>query len=428
MTEYLKEPSEPPAIKNAMARASKRKDKGLPVSNFASGNVGQMPANLEFMEFEIKTGNDLPEELKNLSKAIERGIIKAFEKPKGLSYSTTGGVDEQKDLVMRYFEEFHHLEHSDRERVIVTPGGQRALATSLRSIKPGTKIFMSQWEYAPVLPIIDENNCEPVKIGVDQKLRADVDELKEKVEENSVFYTSMPNNPSGYVSPKLFEEIVEVMVENDGGVIWDAPYIFTTLKLKDGKAKFKDDFLKDQLEKFNSTLSKYSDHICLLSSISKTCLVAGLRFGFATGPRKWIDNMNNILGREELSSPTAGFMIGQEVLSEFLKEQETYKWLDRILANRLNILVENDLPLILPDNGKYGSLYVLMKTGDMDGKEFIDKAYDEYGIVPIPAEAFYGEPVNAVRLSLVSTPWSEEEEEWVENVNNLKEALEKITG
>ncbi|MEF8832067.1 MAG: pyridoxal phosphate-dependent aminotransferase [Candidatus Thermoplasmatota archaeon] len=428
MTEYLREPSDPPAIKDAMAKASKRKEKGLPVSNFASGNVGQMPINLKFMDMDIQTGTDLPQELKSLSKAMERGIKKAFEKPRGLSYSTTGGLDKQKDLALKYFENFHDVEHGDRERVIVTPGGQRALSTSLRSIQPGTKIFMSQWEYAPTLPIIKENNCEPIKIGVDEKLRPDVDDLKEKVEKDSVFYTSMPNNPSGYVSPELFREVVEVMVENQGGVIWDAPYIFTTLKLKDGEAEFDDDFLREQLHRFNSTLKEYSDHICLLSSISKTCLVAGLRFGFATGPKKWIDNMNNILGREELSSPTAGFMIGQEVLSEFLKKQETYKWLDRILANRLNVLIDNDLPLILPDNGKFGSLYVLMRTGEMDGKEFIDRAYEQYGIVPIPAEAFYGEPINAVRLSLVSTPWSEGDEEWKENVKNLKEALEEITG
>ncbi|MBS3782037.1 MAG: pyridoxal phosphate-dependent aminotransferase [Candidatus Thermoplasmatota archaeon] len=427
MTKYLREPSEPPAIKDAMAKASKRKEKGLPVSNFASGNVGQMPINLKFMDMDIQTGTDLPQELKSLSKAMERGIKKAFEKPRGLSYSTTGGLDKQKDLALRYFKDFHDIEHEDRERVIVTPGGQRALSASLRSIQPGTKIFMSQWEYAPALPIIKENNCEPIKIDVDEKLRPEIDELREKVEEGSVFYTSMPNNPSGYVSPELFSEVVEVMVENEGGVIWDAPYIFTILKLNDGKAKFNDDFLREQLERFNSTLSEYSDHICLLSSISKTCLVAGLRFGFATGPKKWIDNMNNILGREELSSPTAGFMIGQEVLSEFLKKQETYKWLDKILANRLNVLIDNDLPLILPDNGKFGSLYVLMRTGEMDGKEFIDRAYEQYGIVPIPAEAFYGEPINAVRLSLVSTPWSEGDKEWKENVENLKEALEEIT-
>jgi len=427
MMKYLKESSEEPAIKTAMARASKRKEKGLPVSNFASGNVGQMPANYEFMNIDIQTGDGLPKGLVNLSKAMEQGIKKAFEKPRGLSYSTTGGLDEQKDLALRYFEQFHDINHGDRERVIVTPGGQRALATSLRSIQPGTKILMSQWEYAPVLPIIKENNCKLEKIGFDKRLRPDVHELKEKVEEGSVFYTSMPNNPSGYVSPKLFNEIVEIMVENEGGVIWDAPYIFTTLKLENGRAEFDDGFLREQLDKFNSVLKKHSDYICLLSSISKTCLVAGLRFGFATGPKKWIDNMNNILGREELSSPTASFMIGQEVLSAFLKKQETYKWLDRILADRLNELIENDLPLILPDNGKFGGLYVLLKTGDIDGKKFTEKAYQEYGIVPIPGEAFYGEPINAVRLSLVSTPWGEGDTEWKENVENLKRALGDIT-
>ncbi|MFP4051638.1 MAG: pyridoxal phosphate-dependent aminotransferase [Thermoplasmata archaeon] len=427
MLDFLKEPSETPAIGEAMTRVSKRKEKGLPVFNFASGNVGQMPANIEFMNIQMSSGEDIPEELQNLSKAIQKGIKNAFEKPKGLSYSSTGGIDDQKRLTLKYFEEFHDVDHGDLERVIVTPGGQRALASSLRSIKEGTDIFMSQWEYAPSLPIIEDNNCNPIKIDVDDKLKLDINQLRDKVTEGSVFYTSMPNNPSGYVSPDLFRGIVETMVDNNGGVIWDAPYIFTTLKFEEGRFTFDDDFLGDQLDKFNSTLSEYSDHICLLSSISKTCLVAGLRFGFATGPKKWIDNMNNIIGREELSSPTASFMIGQEVLSDFLKNKETYKWLDKILANRLNVLMENDLPVILPDNGKFGSLYALIRTGDIDGRKFIEKAYEKYGVVPIPGEAFYGKPVNAMRISLVSTPWNEGDKGWKENVENLKKALSDIT-
>lgn len=426
MKDYLREPQETPAIKEAMSKASKRQEQGLPVSNFASGNVGQMPMNMNFMKISGELNLDLPQEIQSLNRAILRGIKNAFEKPNGLSYTTTGGLDSQKELALKYFKRFHNISYDDIDRVVVTPGGQRALATALRSIKPGTDVFLSQWEYAPVMPILKDNGNNIIKISVKDNLRPNIDELKEKVTNNSVFYMSMPNNPSGYVSPKVLNSIADIMVDNGGGLIWDAPYIFTTLKLNEKRAIFDDDFLKKQLNKFNQILKKYPEDICLLSSISKTCLAAGLRFGFATGPEQWIDNMNSILGREELSSPTASFHIGQEVLREFLREPNTYKWLDKILADRLSLLIKKDLPLILPENGKFGALYVLMRTGEMDGKKFVEKVGDEYGIIPIPAQQFYGEPVNAIRLSLVSTPWSEGDKNWEKNVDNLNKAIEEV--
>ncbi|KXA99836.1 hypothetical protein AKJ42_02355 [candidate division MSBL1 archaeon SCGC-AAA261C02] len=60
---YLKHPTPPPAIRTAMARASKKREKGEPVANFASGNVGQMPANLNFAEMSMKVKENISEEL-----------------------------------------------------------------------------------------------------------------------------------------------------------------------------------------------------------------------------------------------------------------------------------------------------------------------------------------------------------------------------
>ena len=83
--------------------------------------------------------------------------------------------------------------------------------------------------------------------------------------------------------------------------------------------------------------------------------------------------------------------------------------------------------LILPKNGIFGALYTLVKTGYSDGKTFADKLIAKYGIVTVPADSFYGGPVNAVRLSLVSVPWSEGDEEWISGVKALKQALHEIT-
>ncbi|KXB06292.1 hypothetical protein AKJ53_00730 [candidate division MSBL1 archaeon SCGC-AAA382F02] len=424
---YLKHPTPPPAIRTAMARASKKREKGEPVANFASGNVGQMPANLDVAEMSMKVKENIPEELGLVSEAVLKGLKNSFTKPKCLAYSTTGGTEEDKKLALEYFEKYHGIHHGDTERVMVTTGGQEAITAALRSVKTGTNIYMSKWDYAPPVPIIEDNNCKLIKIGVKEGLKPDLGELKEKAKEYSVFYISMPNNPSGFVSADTLKGIVAIMTDKNGAVIWDAPYLFTILKLDEKGAKFEEDFQNKQLSKFKETGKEFGEDVCITSSISKTCLSAGLRYGFLTANRHWVENANGIVGREDLSAPTISFYLGREILRAFLENPITHHWLNERLASRLNSLIERDLPLILPENGKFGALYALLETGEMDGAEFSNEVFERYGVVTVPAKPFFGEDTNVVRLSLVSTPWTEGDEEWMKNVEMLDRGVNELT-
>jgi len=79
--------------------------------------------------------------------------------------------------------------------------------------------------------------------------------------------------------------------------------------------------------------------------------------------------------------------------------------------------------LMLPRNGMFGALYALVKT-NQESTKVAERLTDEYGIVTIAGNQFYGGPVNAVRVSLVSVPWSEGDETWIQSVKALKKALE----
>jgi len=151
--------------------------------------------------------------------------------------------------------------------------------------------------------------------------------------------------------------------------------------------------------------------------------LSGLRCGFATAPSKWIDSMNVIINRDNISSPTTSFFIAKEALELFIKEPITHEWLCKILANRLTMLIEEGIPLILPKNGKFGALYALVKTNGIDGVKFSNELIDKFGIVTIPGSSFYGDKVDVVRISLVATPWSEGDRNWDKNLKILKKAL-----
>ena len=51
--------------------------------------------------------------------------------------------------------------------------------------------------------------------------------------------------------------------------------------------------------------------------------------------------MKATIERENLSSPTPSFIIGTHLLKSFLKNPISHKWVCKILAERLTVLMEN---------------------------------------------------------------------------------------
>ncbi|MEM2843349.1 MAG: pyridoxal phosphate-dependent aminotransferase [Candidatus Bathyarchaeia archaeon] len=424
---FLLPPPTPPAIRVAMAKAARREEIGLPVIDFSSGSIGKLLFKLNlFTKLDIEVNKELSRELQLIAEAVKQGILEAYyPSPKGLAYFPTGGTEWVKKWVIEYFKEMHGvpLVEKDFDKVIATAGGQQAMMAAIRSIKPRTKVFIPQWEYEPIPAIVKDRGCEVIRIKANDDLSINKEDLKEKVVVNSVFYISMPNNPTGYTSTQDFEAVLRNAKEKNCGVIWDAPYIFTILRLSSNKAEFDKEFLQSRIEEFKKIVKKYYEDMCILSSISKTCLMAGIRFGFATASARWINLMEAIIGRENLSSPTPGFIMGTYALQMFLKNPIMHEWTCKILAERLTLLIEEGLPLILPKNGEFGALYVLLNTRGLDGAKFAEELIEKHGIVTVPGNPFYGESIDAVRLSLVATPWVEGDEEWRKNVKALKKAL-----
>jgi aspartate/methionine/tyrosine aminotransferase len=413
-----------------MVKAVKLREKGVRIFDFSSGSVGNLLFEAPiFKKMKIQLNDQLPTPLRLISNGIKSGMLASFDpKPRALGYSPTTGTPEQKKWVVNYMRNIHGVPLSDEDidRVVCTAGGQQAMAASLRSIKPGTNVFMLQWDYAPIPSIIKNNECPLIRVKMHEDLSLNVDDLREKVAEKSVFYISMPNNPTGYTSVEDLRTIVEATSTNEGGVIWDAPYLFTILELtpknSPKKARFNRQAVESLGREFRKVGEEYHESMCILSSLSKTCLIAGLRFGFATANKQWIANMEAIVGRENLSAPTLSFITGTHMLQRFLENPIAHEWMCEILANRITVLLEEEIPLLLPKNGLYGALYALVKT-PTEGKRFSDMLLSK-GLVTVPGFSFYGEPIDAVRLSLVAVPWVEGDEKWIESVRALRRALD----
>jgi len=422
-------PSPPaPAIREAMAKAVQRKEKGLEVYDFSSGNIGNlMVSQPVFSKMDVEVADSVIPELRPVVEGLRDGIVSSYHPmPKGVAYSPTGGTDSIRALVARYYRELHGIpvQDSDADKVIVTAGGQQAMTAALRSIKPGTRVLIPQWEYGPASGVIKSHGCEEVRVAMKADLSIDMDDFRSKATRGAVCYVSMPNNPTGYMSAEQLLEMVKVMAGNEGAVVWDAPYLLTLVRLEGKRASFDARLMQETLNALRELGQEYYQSLCVLSSLSKSCLIAGLRFGFAYGSTQWVDNMEAIVGRENLSSPTPSFIAGTEVLRRFLDKPKSYEWVCRVLANRLTILIEEmGEHLLLPGNGLFGALYVLVKTGSEPCKPFADRLIEQSGIVTVACNQFYGGEAHAVRLSLVSVPWTEDEAGWIASVRALKKAL-----
>ncbi len=426
--EYLLPSPPAPAIREAMAKAVQRKEKGLDVYDFSSGNIGNLMVSQHvFSQMDVTVADSVLPELRTVVEGLRDGIVSAYyPTPLAVAYSPTGGTDPIRALVARYYRELHGvpIEDTASDKVIVTAGGQQAMTAALRSIKPGTRVLVPQWEYGPASGVIQAHGLQEERVAMKDDLTIDMEDFRRKATHASVCYVSMPNNPTGYMSADHLREMVKVMVANEGALVWDAPYLLTLLRLEGGLARFDAQMLQQTLNELRELAEEFHQHMCILSSLSKTCLIAGLRFGFAYGSTQWIDNMEAIVGRENLSSPTPSFIAGKEILRRFLDEPRSYEWVCRVLANRMNILIEETGPhLMLPGNGLFGALYVLVSTGDQPCKPFADRLIEESGIVTVPCSQFYGGEAHAVRLSLVSVPWTEGEDGWIASVKALKAAL-----
>ena len=185
--EYLSPSPPPPAISAAMAKASERLEKGLPVYNFASGNVGALPLNLSLFDaIDFKINDGLPESIHIIAEAMKKGLINSlYPRSTGLTYSTTGGTTPAKIAALRYFREIHGLplHDDDTNRVLVSAGGQQSLAASLRSLKPGTEVLMFQWEYAPVSSILKDHGLREIRMIMGDDLSLDVADFEKKLGE-----------------------------------------------------------------------------------------------------------------------------------------------------------------------------------------------------------------------------------------------------
>jgi DNA-binding transcriptional MocR family regulator len=343
---------------------------------------------------------------KTLHRAMKRVMSRAEDR--ALGYAPTDGEPGLKrQIAYRYLNKGGSV---DPAEIIITNGGQEALAIALQSVaKTGDIIAIESPAYLGMLELIESLGMLALEIETCPVDGVNLDALERALDSHNVkacMFSSSVNNPLGCVSTDAYrKKLVELieshnipLIEDDvyGELVYDGP--------KPKPAQF---FSRKGL-------------VLTCASFSKTA-APGYRVGWLL-PGKFLDTARKF--KRALSCSSG--LLTQLTLSEHLASGDYDRHLKRLLpvlrqnAERMTAAVEQHFP---DDTGisapKGGSVLWLELPRKVDSDKLFDAAI-ENNISIMPGDVFAAGKRyrNFIRLSF-GHPWSDAIEDGIETLGKL---------
>ena len=343
---------------------------------------------------------------KTLHRAMKRVMSRAEDR--ALSYAPTDGEPSLKrQIAYRYL---NHGGSVDPAEIIITNGGQEALAIALQSIaSSGDIIAIESPAYLGMLELIESLGMLALEIETCPVDGVNLDALERALGSHDVkacMFSSSVNNPLGCVSTDEHrQQLVELLETHDVPLIEDDVY---------GELVF--DGARPKPAQFFSRKGQ----VLTCASFSKTA-APGYRVGwllpgnYLEAARKW---------KRALSCSSG--LLTQMTLSEHLASGDYDRHLKRLVpvlkqnSERMTAAVERYLPANTGISApKGGSVLWLELPRGVDSEKLFDAAIEK-NISIMPGDVFTAGKryKNFIRLSY-GHPWSEEMEQGIETLGNI---------
>ena len=253
----------PSATEETSFLANKLKREGIDVISFAQG----------------EPNFDTPQNIKQAAiDAIESGFTK---------YTDVPGIPELRKAVADKLLRENGIDY-EPEEVIICNGGKQALYEVFRTVcEAGDQIMIPTPCYVSYAEQVKLAGGEPFFFCTGEKnnFRLTFDEVKSNITARvKAFIMNSPNNPTGaVVDLDELGLIAEFLSEHGILLITDEVYEHLVYG---GKKHVSPASLSPKIKAMTMTIN----------SVSKTYAMTGWRLGFAAGPRKIIEGMNNLQG------------------------------------------------------------------------------------------------------------------------------------
>ncbi|KAG6811264.1 hypothetical protein H0H93_014487, partial [Arthromyces matolae] len=208
----------------------------------------------------------------------------------GLQYGATAGYEKLFNWFVGLQEFSHHRKKTDDWAITVGSGSQDLIYKAVNAlVNPGDPVLVECPVYAGVLPMFSTLNCEQVEVETDahgiksSSLRSILENWPAGKPKPRVLYTVPYGcNPTGMTATlERRKEVLTLAREHNFLILEDDPYYY----LYYGKAPRYPSYFALESEETNT------GRVLRFDSLSKI-LSAGIRIGFASGPKPLLDAIN----------------------------------------------------------------------------------------------------------------------------------------
>ncbi|CAA7269549.1 unnamed protein product [Cyclocybe aegerita] len=252
----------------------------------------------------------------------------------GLQYSATEGLEPLLDWLHGLQEVNHGRKRGEGWRISVGCGSQDLIYKAINAmVNPGDSVLVESPAYAGVIPMFVSLHCNQIEVETDahgicsSSLRTTLEQWPAGKPKPKVLYTVPYGcNPTGMTATTdRRKEVLQLAREHNFIILEDDPYFY----LYYGKAPRYPSYFQLELEE------PEAGRVLRFDSLSKI-LSAGIRIGFATGPKALLNAIDQHTATSNLQVPSLtqiivfrllqswgydGFAAHVQRVSEFYREK-----------------------------------------------------------------------------------------------------------
>ncbi|KAF8072222.1 PLP-dependent transferase [Lyophyllum atratum] len=237
------------------------------------------------------------------------------ELAKGLQYGATAGYEPLCDWIYGLQEFSHGRKRSEGWGLSIGSGSQDLIYKAVASlVNPGDAILVESPVYAGVIPMFHSLRCEMIEVETDahgicsSSLRSILESWPAEKPKPRVLYTVPYGcNPTGMTATlERRKEVLALAQEHDFLILEDDPYYY----LYYGKAPCHPSYFALELEE------PETGRVLRFDSLSKV-LSAGIRIGFASGPRRLLQAIDSHTATSNLQTSSLTQAIVHKLLDSW---------------------------------------------------------------------------------------------------------------
>ena len=295
-----------------------------------------------------------------------------------------------------------------RDNVIVTPGGQAGLFSSMCiTSDPGDDVLIVDPHYTTYPSTVRAAGgvVKKVKARADAGFQIDKGDLADAIGDAKALLINTPNNPTGAVySRETLEGIAEVCKDADIWLISDEVY---------------DSQIHEGAHLSPRALPGMAERTLVVGSMSKSHVMTGFRLGWVIGPADVMKVAGNLLNGTTYGVP--GFVqdAAETALREGDQEECAVAALYRRRRDKAVAALEGSPAIRIspPD----GAMYVILdiRATGMSGEEFALELLENEKIACMPGESFGDAAAGHLRVALAI-----DDDEMVDALQRLKKFAE----